>query len=47
VDLLLLPRPIAWAGLALKLLLLALPLNLPPPAFVRRFLRFSMVAANE
>nr|AID16200.1 diacylglycerol acyltransferase type 2 [Ettlia oleoabundans] len=47
VDLLLLPRPIAFAGLATKVFLLALPLRLPPPTFVRRFLRFSMVAAYE
>ncbi|EFN52435.1 hypothetical protein CHLNCDRAFT_138958 [Chlorella variabilis] len=46
-DLLLLPRPIAFVGLAIKLVALALPLTLPPPAPIRRFLRFSMVAAGE
>ena len=30
-----------------QILLLALPLTIQPPAFVRRFLRFSMVAAAE
>ena len=32
---------------SLQLLLVALPLRLPPPALVRRFLRFSLAAAAE
>jgi hypothetical protein len=41
------PRPIAFASLAFKLALLALPLRIPPPEFVKKFLRFSMVAADS
>ncbi|KAL4854850.1 Diacylglycerol O-acyltransferase 2D [Chlorella vulgaris] len=47
LDLALLPRPIAFASLAFKLALLALPLRIPPPEFVKKFLRFSMVAADS
>ncbi len=31
----------------MQLILLALPLSIPPPAPVRRFLKFSLVAAGE
>ncbi|PSC70219.1 Diacylglycerol O-acyltransferase 2 [Micractinium conductrix] len=40
------PRRIAFVSILIKLVLLAVPLRLPPPSPVKRFLRFSMVAAG-
>ncbi|KAL4421076.1 hypothetical protein ABPG77_001371 [Micractinium sp. CCAP 211/92] len=49
VDLFLLPTwpLLAVSMLTFKLLLLAAPLSIKPPAFVQSFLRFSMVAAGD